>query len=382
MALVKREMLCGDGVDNDGDGARDCADSDCAGATGCGNPAGPEAGHCNDGIDNDNDGLRDCEDVADCNGASCGAGCVCGAAGKKTEANCTDTLDNDGDGLTDCADPDCVGLAVENCSDGIDNNCNKAIDCADATCAGNAACVGLADGKGCSLDSQCAGGRCRTELTTGDPNGSCTNAAGCTVSGNVGCNGGICTADSAGTFCRMYCTGDGLGATGRCRAGWACLDPDPNANPATDNSYCVPVCRNDSDCYATAGCNPWSRRCESKDKGLAKTGAACGSDSACESGACFKALNGGYCTSRCALSAAACGGDGVCVNPGNADNVGTCYDGCVTGVDCRPAPYTCRVPSGTSSKVCYCGVPGDFCGSSADCCGGSCLSFGLLKVCF
>jgi|GEM_PF-1421070 len=51
---------CADGIDNDGDGATDCGDSECADAPGC------------------------------------------------VEADCADTLDDDGDGATDCADFDCA----------------------------------------------------------------------------------------------------------------------------------------------------------------------------------------------------------------------------------------------------------------------------------
>ena len=46
---------CGDGRDNDGDGATDCADSDCHG-----NPSCPEI--CDDGVDNDGDNRQDCND--------------------------------------------------------------------------------------------------------------------------------------------------------------------------------------------------------------------------------------------------------------------------------------------------------------------------------
>jgi len=52
---------CFDGVDNDADGATDCADSDCSAEAVC-----QEAGNCADGIDNDADGATDCDDVMDC----------------------------------------------------------------------------------------------------------------------------------------------------------------------------------------------------------------------------------------------------------------------------------------------------------------------------
>jgi hypothetical protein len=57
-------------------------------------PPPPEI--CTDAIDNDRDGATDCNDP-DCFGAT---GCT-------TETNCTDGADNDADGTTDCADADC-----------------------------------------------------------------------------------------------------------------------------------------------------------------------------------------------------------------------------------------------------------------------------------
>jgi hypothetical protein len=51
---------CSNGVDDDGDGRADCADTDCAGEARC----QPED-NCADGVDNDEDGFTDCDD-ADC----------------------------------------------------------------------------------------------------------------------------------------------------------------------------------------------------------------------------------------------------------------------------------------------------------------------------
>lgn len=57
--------VCDDGIDNDGDGDTDCADSDCSGDPVCQPEPDPEV--CDDGIDNDGDGDTDCAD-ADCAG--------------------------------------------------------------------------------------------------------------------------------------------------------------------------------------------------------------------------------------------------------------------------------------------------------------------------
>ena len=54
--------ICGDGADNDCDGATDCADSNCAAAPAC----TPDVEICGDCRDNDGDGLVDYEDPDCC----------------------------------------------------------------------------------------------------------------------------------------------------------------------------------------------------------------------------------------------------------------------------------------------------------------------------
>jgi len=54
---------CADGLDNDSDGAADCADPDCAGF--CSMASEAAGMGCSDGVDNDADGLVDCQD-SDC----------------------------------------------------------------------------------------------------------------------------------------------------------------------------------------------------------------------------------------------------------------------------------------------------------------------------
>src|SRR5207244_1378499 len=145
------------------------------------------------------------------------------------------------------------------------------------------------------------------EQSTGNPSGVCANAAGCSAP-DAGCASGICAQDPLGTYCRQSCSG-----AGGCRPAYACLDPDLDSS--TSNSYCVPLCVSDNDCMgsgANYGCNPWSKKCESRDKGLAKYGAACANDNACESGQCLSNGAGNECIGFCSKVAKACGGDGVC----------------------------------------------------------------------
>jgi hypothetical protein len=89
LPLGAEETNCSDGIDNDGDGKTDCADSDCAGT-----PACPSAEICGNGLDDDNNGLTDCCDAA-CKGTA-----FC-------RENCFNGVDDDCNGLVDGDDPMC-----------------------------------------------------------------------------------------------------------------------------------------------------------------------------------------------------------------------------------------------------------------------------------
>jgi len=91
---------CSDGIDNDGNGAIDCADSYCAGPPPVSDCV--ESIHCSDGIDNDLDGLIDLSDP-DCNL-------------EDTTVECEDGTDNDGDGDVDCEDSDCAETSACTCA--------------------------------------------------------------------------------------------------------------------------------------------------------------------------------------------------------------------------------------------------------------------------
>ena len=100
VASIPEPGECDDGIDNDGDGKIDLADTGCAWAD---DPSENEDGHpCDDGIDNDGDGLADfpadpgCADAEDLDEHS-------------PTLACDDGADNDADGLTDFPDdPDCT----------------------------------------------------------------------------------------------------------------------------------------------------------------------------------------------------------------------------------------------------------------------------------
>ncbi|WP_164018858.1 hypothetical protein [Pyxidicoccus trucidator] len=151
LARESSAEACSDARDNDGDGKTDCADPQCGMRGFCqqGRPSNSEFSEdaCQDGLDNDGDGYKDCADFG-CTKYST----TCGSAGEGGDEECADLLDNDGDGLGDCADPGCMSLSACSrgpvlaltsgfeelsdaaCSDGFDNDLDGDVDCADREC--------------------------------------------------------------------------------------------------------------------------------------------------------------------------------------------------------------------------------------------------------
>ncbi len=349
------------------------------GSTGGGGGVAAIETNCADNLDNDSDNATDCDD-SNCVGVTCGMGCVC-ALQRKTESSCHDGSDNDGDGKIDCADTDCFGVGTEICDDGVDNDCDRAIDCGDTSCTGSTFCTNLVDGKPCLADGQCAGAKCFTEAASGVPNGTCANASSCTVgTANTGCNGGLCVAGSTSNSCYAKCSGAGVTGTGACRAGFICRDPD--INTSNNNSYCTPGCANDSECAGSGtgyGCNPWSKRCQNVDRGLAKYGAACSTGTQCESGFCYTGADypGGYCGGVCRQDTQNCGSGGFCSFSASwGDNLGFCYQSCTSSLQCLNNANTCFLTSaGASTRACTCLSSSSACSFDSDCCSGSCGFF-------
>jgi secreted trypsin-like serine protease len=104
---------CTNGIDDDGDDKRDCADPDCASHPECVAPTQERV--CDDDVDNDGDGLTDCDD-SDCLEDTACVGLV--------ERACADGMDNDGDGWADCFDTDCVNSVACKKDDAPDDGCS------------------------------------------------------------------------------------------------------------------------------------------------------------------------------------------------------------------------------------------------------------------
>jgi len=128
------ECDCSDGLDNDGNGQTDCAETVCSFDASCASGGGGQSGsgneNCDDILDNDADGFNNCDD------SDCAFYPTC------YESSCDDGLDQDGDGDIDCADSDCAFLCLEkNCADSTDDDHDGLMDCADSDCTASTKCA-------------------------------------------------------------------------------------------------------------------------------------------------------------------------------------------------------------------------------------------------
>ena len=110
--------------------ANECATE----ATACGYTVAPVE-NCTDKIDNDGDSAIDCDDTD----------CAEDEACKTATEICDNTTDDDGDGAIDCDDTDCAADAAcitpEICDNGTDDDGDGDTDCDDSDCAADAACL-------------------------------------------------------------------------------------------------------------------------------------------------------------------------------------------------------------------------------------------------
>jgi hypothetical protein len=213
---------------------------------------------------------------------------------------------------------------------------------------------------------------------------------------------------AATPFCstarRCYQSGDcSVPEVGDCGAGLFCDLSGPSPHCATiPPTGCLGMT---GACGAGMRCNPSTNMCEA----LLPLGAACGTDSDCETGACFEAAalsydgtgTGRVCSSPCCATAD-CGGGGVCrvtargargcVPVGGNDAAGACGDDrdCDSGNVCRAfgnvatggadrlrtvcAPGSRVSPSGCTRGLCI----GSFCW---ECDSTVCLSDGCATSC-
>ncbi len=284
--------ICDNGMDDDGDGATDCADSDCTGHPSCGCIPTPEV--CNDNVDNDCDNQVDCDDpdcswapwcctptpeicddgqdndcdsLADCDDPDCSWAPWCCVPQPEM---CWDGQDNDCDFLVDCDDPDCANEPwccvpePEVCNDGQDNDCDSLVDCDDSDCDGSPACC-VPEPENCFDFSD---NDCDSLVDCADPD--CAGVPGCQCYPEV-CNDNVdndCDnlTDCADPDCTGSCDCGGTGSPeicfdlqdNDCDGSTDCDDSDCAAHPLCN--VCVPepeICDDglDNDCDGSFDCD-------------------------------------------------------------------------------------------------------------------------------
>jgi len=250
--------VCTGGVDEDLDGAIDCADPDCEGDAAC-----ASAERCDNGVDDDLDGAIDCDDTdcdtapacvepevctggvdedldgrIDCADPDCALDPACA-----TDEVCDNGRDDDLDGSTDCADDDCADDAAcarpEDCGNGRDDDLDGDVDCDDTDCAASPACVrpevcdnGVDDDR--DGDTDCADLDCRLDPACARPE-VCDNGVDDDLDGSTDCADDDCDRDPA--CARPEDCGNGR-------------DDDLDGRTDCDDPDCAmaPVCARPEDC--------------------------------------------------------------------------------------------------------------------------------------
>jgi len=213
--------LCGDGIDNNCNGATDTEDSDCP--VGCPDVDG-------DLFADDSCGGRDCNDLLpeinptateiDCNGIDDDCAPASG--------DDPDPADADADGYTAGCGNDCDESnpfinegAAERCDDGVDNDCDATVDLQDSECP-----AGCADEDGDGyFDVACGGTDCDDTSYLSNP------GAGehCTDEVDNNCDGLV---DGADSLCDPACADDdGDGYLDAACGGTDCDDTNETVHP-------------------------------------------------------------------------------------------------------------------------------------------------------
>jgi len=234
-AGAKPQEICGNGVDDDGNGLTDCQDPRCAGALGC--AVTPEL--CDNSIDDDGDGQIDCQDPD----------CLSDPACLGKVELCGNGIDDDGDGLTDCQDPKCVNDPAcsgkhELCDNGVDDDGDGRLDCEDPDCKSL---------PGCKQKEDCTNGVDDDgdgKLDCDDPD--CFTHPHCKVPGKEVCTNGLDDDEDGEVDCAdLDCKNDPICQPGQevCDNGVDddgdgaidCADPDCKGFPACLDKLCKPA---------------------------------------------------------------------------------------------------------------------------------------------
>ena len=265
--------LCTDGLDNNLNGAIDCADPSCAVLPICLPEASCGAGAvacCTDGVDNNTNGVKDCAD------ASCAALPICLGDAENPilrspvhplDNVCGDGVDNNGNALIDCADPICatyagcipsqapgvtynwttsstsggpVTLTIPSCIDGVRNGTSVATDCGDPACATEPACLGPAPAG--DVSSLTAGGSDQPLIdflcSDGLDNGKLDGAIDC-LDTSCQTKSTVCGSFIQAKFGNIYAQQGIVGAPSRPSRGSYCLNTTGAITDFSSDSGCA-----------------------------------------------------------------------------------------------------------------------------------------------
>ena len=254
--------ICANFLDDDGDGAIDCDDSDCDGNPACDGTPDPEI--CDDTIDNDGDGAADCDDT------DCADDPACDVADPEI---CDDSIDNDGDGDADCDDADCTDdpacmtpTTETSCDDTVDNDEDGDIDCDDSDCTDDPACAPPAEICDDSIDNDedgdtdCDDTDCTDDVACEIPAEICDDDIDNDEDGDTDCDDADCTDDVACEVPAEICDDD--------------IDNDEDGDIDCDDADC----NGETACLCGNGMMDGDEECDDGDLNSDRVGNACRTD--------------------------------------------------------------------------------------------------------
>jgi hypothetical protein len=305
--------LCNNNIDDDNDGLVDCSDPGCAGNVACPSACAALTTAADPSLQNGNNTNKSNNTEGSCQSAQVGGGggaevafqvtaarsgtmtlvltsnadlgvyvqTACG--NNATELGCADINFGAGavetlqvpvtagqvlfvfvDGFT-ANEQGAFTLSIatgEICNNGIDDDGDNLFDCGDnADCETNAACGNLPAGASCTLDNQCDGGVCLTEVQDGFPTGYCTETCSLTALLCGGDGDGVCldVGFQNGTgLCLDGCNPQQGNAN--CSAGESCFTIVANSG------VCFADCTADAQCAQAGFCNADSGFCSATNE--------------------------------------------------------------------------------------------------------------------
>ncbi len=275
-----------------------------------------------------------CEDTACPDGARCAAL----SNGSYCLQSCTTSLIDCRSGYH-CADVSAGSVCWPDCTS--DADCGPGAVCREKRChAGTQGAIGAP----CALNAGCQSGRCEIAFNGGYCTAVCAQAGPGSFGKDCPASAVCARVSEAGGLCHAACQNDG-----QCRPEYYC-------DVIGSVGVCRPQCRGPVNCALGYTCDKnGTRRCIEGSALPRKTGAACNSDTDCDSAYCLDQPNQGFpkgvCSNDCTGAPGVCGADGLCIVPSDPNLASVCLQKCKSNFDCR-ADYFCSDVVGSSERVC------------------------------